>query len=128
MRETILDEISNYIGRFVAFPDDHSRVATTLWITHTHLMDAFYTTPRLHILSAEKRCGKTTLLTIIELLVNNPITIVNPSPASLFTLIELKHPTLLLDEIDRTFAKKDTTEITAIINSGFKRGAKVPRV
>jgi hypothetical protein len=127
-QKNILDEVYDYVGRFVAFPDDNARVAHTLWVAHTHLMDAFYTTPRLHILSAEKRCGKTTLLTITELLVNNPISIVNPSPASLFTLIEQEHPTLLLDEIDRTFNKKDTSELTSIINSGFRHGAKVRRV
>jgi hypothetical protein len=61
-------------------------------------------------------------------LVNKPISIVNPSPAALFTLIDMEHPTLLLDEINRTFARKDTSEITLLINSGFKRGVKVPRV
>jgi hypothetical protein len=91
-------------------------------------MDVFYTTPRLHVLSAEKRCGKTTLLNVTKLLVREPIAIVNPSPASLYTLIEQIHPTLLLDEIDRTFARKDTADITAIVNSGFERGTTVPRV
>jgi hypothetical protein len=127
-RETILDEIYKYVGKFVIFPNEHSKVAYTAWVAHTHLTDVFYTTPRLHILSAVKGCGKTTLLNVTELLVKDAVSLVNPSPASLFTLIEQKHPTLLLDEIDRLFAKKDTSDITAIINSGFQKGAKVARV
>jgi Protein of unknown function (DUF3631) len=46
----------------------------------------------------------------------------------LYTLIELEHPTLLIDEIDRLYERKDTSAVTAILNSGFERGAKVPRV
>jgi hypothetical protein len=124
----ILDDIYDYVGRFVVFPSDHARVAWTLWVAHTYFIDVWYNTPRLHIVSAEKRCGKTTLLNITKLLVNKPIAIVNPTPASLYTLIEQEHPTLLLDEIDRTFSKKDTSDITSIVNSGFERGANVPRV
>ncbi len=129
MRETnILDEIYNYVGRFVAFPDEKTRIAHTLWIAHTHLIEKFDTTPRLHIVSAEKRCGKTRLLDVTELLVRKPIKLLNPTPASLYTLIEQEHPTLLIDEVDRLFAKKDTSDITSITNSGFQRGIRVPRV
>lgn len=129
MREQfILDAIHDFGSRFIVFPNEHARVVWTLWVAHTHLMDIFYTTSRLHIVSASKRCGKTTLLNITKLLVHDPIAIVNPTPASLYTLIEHEHPTLLLDEIDRTFSKKDTSDITSIVNSGFERGATVPRV
>jgi hypothetical protein len=124
----ILDEIYEFVGRFIAFPDEKSRVAHTLWVGHTHLIDAFDNTPRLHLVSAEKRCGKTKLLNVTELLVHKPESLVNPSPASLYTFIELEKPTLLIDEVDRLFSKKDTSDITGIINSGFQRGAIVSRV
>jgi hypothetical protein len=89
MREAnILSDIYNYIGRFVVFPDEESRVATAAWIAHTHLMDIFDTTPRLHIASAVKGCGKTRLLQVIELLVPKAISLLSPSPASLYTLIQ----------------------------------------
>jgi Protein of unknown function (DUF3631) len=128
MSNTILNEIYDYVGRFVAFPDEKSRIAHTLWIAHTYLMDAFYTTPRLHVTSAERRCGKTTLLNITNLLVYKPVSLLSPSPASLYVLIQYEHPTLLVDEVDTLFARKDISDITAITNSGFQRGAKVPRV
>jgi hypothetical protein len=53
MSNAILNEIYDYVGRFVLFPDDASRVAHTLWIAHTYFMtsEAIYTTPRLLILS-----------------------------------------------------------------------------
>ena len=37
----ILKEVEHYLGRFVAYPSEHARVAHTLWIAHTHLMDCW---------------------------------------------------------------------------------------
>src|SRR5215470_13555036 len=104
----LLDRVYEFTGRFVAYPNEHSRVAHTVWTAHTYLLDAFYTTPRLAIVSPDKKCGKSRLLTITSLLVKKPQMLVNPSPAALFTLIDQEKPTLLLDEIDRTYEKKDT--------------------
>jgi hypothetical protein len=42
----LLDEVYTFLGRFVAYPSKHARVAHTLWIAHTHLMDAWDSTPR----------------------------------------------------------------------------------
>src|SRR3954466_13886867 len=53
----ILDELNDYLGKFVVYPNDHCRTVHTLWIVHTHLIDAFYSTPRLHITSATSGCG-----------------------------------------------------------------------
>jgi Protein of unknown function (DUF3631) len=127
---TILDDIYEFVGRFIAYPNDHARVVHTLWIAHTHLIEAFYTTPRLAILSAERRCGKTTLLTITKLLAQNPYSIVAPSPASLYSLIDASQvlPSLLLDEIDRTYERKETADMTTIVDAGFQADQTVPRV
>jgi hypothetical protein len=129
LERNILDEVYDFLGEFVIYPNDHCRTVHTLWIVHTHLMDAFYYSPRLHITSATSGCGKTTLLNLTNLLVHKPMPILNPSPASLYTLIDQEHPTLLIDEIDTLFAKKDTFDITSIVNSGFDRSSQgVPRV
>jgi hypothetical protein len=37
----ILDDVYSFLGRFVAYPSEHAHVAHTLWIAHTHLMDAW---------------------------------------------------------------------------------------
>jgi hypothetical protein len=126
----ILDDIYDYLGRFIIYPSDQARVAHVLFIAHTHLIDAFKYTPRLAILSAEKQSGKTRLLEITELLAQNPYSFVSPSPAALYTLIETEAvmPTILIDEVDRLYEKKDTSDITALLNTGFMAGQTVPRV
>ena len=45
------------------------RLAVALWILHAHVFDRFSTTPRLAFSSPVRGCGKTTVLTLIELLV-----------------------------------------------------------
>lgn len=126
-QNNILDAIYDYIGRFVIYPSDHARVAHTLWIAHTHLIDAFETTPRLAILSAEKQSGKTRLLEITRLLVKNAYASMNMTSAAVYTAADQKAPTILLDEVDRLFERSDTAEITALLNSGFQRGTKAYR-
>jgi Protein of unknown function (DUF3631) len=126
--QKLLQDVYDYTGRFVVFPDEASHVAHTLWVAHTHLIDAFATTPRLWITAATSKCGKTTLADITELLTPRSIGMINPSPSSLFRIIKQKHPTLLIDEIQDVFAKKETYDITMIINSGFQRGKMVTRV
>ena len=90
-QENILDEIYNLLGKFVWFSNDNYKVAVTAWVAHTHLIDAFeelvYPTPRLSIISPEKRSGKTRLLEIIKLLVQNPEPSISPSAASLYSVI-----------------------------------------
>src|SRR5687767_9129761 len=67
--ERVVQEVYDFLGRFVSYPNEHSRVAHALWIVHTHMMDIWDSTPRLAFLSAEPASGKTRALEITELLV-----------------------------------------------------------
>lgn len=123
----VLTEVEQLLARFVAFPSDESRIATVLWIAHTHALDAFDTTPRLAFLSPEPGSGKTRALEIVELLVWNPILTVNATPAYLIRrLADDDRPVLLFDEIDTLFgpkAKADNEDVRGLINSGYRAGA-----
>ena len=79
--------------------------------------------------SPEKRCGKTRLLDVLELLVAKPWRTIMPSEAVLFRKIDAAAPTLLLDETDAIFnAKNANTEpLRAVLNAGNRRGTIVPR-
>ena len=126
--ERLLDDLVTFLGRFNVYPSDHAKIACALWIAHTHLIDGFQTTPRLAVLSAEKQSGKTRLVEVAQLLVRKALASMNVSPAAMYTAVsQMNTPTLLLDEIDRTYEKRDTAELTALINSGFRRGQKVYR-
>jgi hypothetical protein len=128
--KNILDEIYDYVGRFIAYPSEAAKIAHVAWIAHTYLLDSFYATPRLTILSPEKRSGKTRLLEITKLLAQNAKAMVSPSPSSLYTYIELEEvtPSFLIDEVGRLLEKKEISDFIAIVEAGFQPGHTVPRV
>jgi Protein of unknown function (DUF3631)/Bifunctional DNA primase/polymerase, N-terminal len=121
----LLDAVSKFLARFVAYPSDHALVAHTLWIAHTWLMDCWDSTPRIAFLSPEPGSGKTRALEVSEPLVPNPIHSVNVTSAYLFRRISDLRPTLLYDEIDTVFGPKakENEDIRAVINSGHRNGA-----
>jgi hypothetical protein len=128
--QRMLQEVYALIGRFVAYPSDHTRVAHALWIVHAHLMDRWESTPRLAALSAEPASGKSRLLEVTELLVPNPVCAVNVSPAYLFRKVGGDGGvTILFDEIDTVFGPKakENEEIRGLLNAGHRRGAVAGR-
>jgi putative DNA primase/helicase len=125
--DAVLDEISMCLTAYVVM----SRLkadAIALWVVYTYLIDRAQTAPRLVIKSPEKRCGKTTLLSLLSLLVARALPASNVSPAALFRVIEKWHPTLLLDEADSFIALGGASptpgaeELRGLLNSGHTRG------
>jgi putative DNA primase/helicase len=112
-------ELTAMLRRYlVATPQQVTAIA--LWVMFAHAHDAFWISPRLAILSPEKRCGKTTLLSILANLVPKPLPSANITTAALFRTIEfLKSPTLLIDEADTFLAQSD--DLRGVINSGHNR-------
>lgn len=128
--ENILDQVYEFVGRFIFYPSEHAKILHVAWVAHTHLVNSFNATPRLAILSPEKRSGKTRLLEITKLLVQNPVPMVSPSPASLYSLIEAEQttPTFLIDEIGRLLERKEISDFLSIVEAGFQPGQTVRRV
>ena len=127
----VLDAVFAFLGRFVAYPSEAAHVAHVLWIAHTHLMDAWVSTPRIAFLSPEPGSGKTRALEISELLVPRPVEAVNVTPAYLFRKVAdaAGRPTILFDEIDTVFGPKakDNEEIRGLLNAGHRQGAVAGR-
>lgn len=120
-----LSEVESFVARFVHFPSDHARVATTLWVAHTYVLDAFDTSPRLAFLSPEPGSGKTRALEVIGSLVRRPMHAINSTPAALFRAVSDRdnRPTILFDEIDTIFGPKakDNEELRGFLNAGHRR-------
>ncbi len=57
--------------------------------------------------SPQKRCGKTTLLTVLSEVVNRPIVAANISSPAFFRVIEEMQPTLMIDEADTALHRND---------------------
>src|SRR5262245_25287785 len=127
----ILDQVHEFLGRFVVYPSKEAHDAHVLWIAHTHCMAAWESTPRIAFLSPEPASGKTRAIEVSELLVPNPVLSVNVSPAFLFRRIgdDGAKPTVLFDEVDALFGPKarEHEDVRALLNAGHRRGATVGR-
>lgn len=123
--------IHSFLLRFISYPSPEASVAHLLWIVHTHLMDAWFTTPRLAALSPEPGSGKSRLLEITALLVLRPILSVMSSPAYVLRKIadQENRPTILYDEIDAVFGPqaRGNEDLRAMVNAGYRRGATIGR-
>jgi hypothetical protein len=121
--EALLDKIYAFLRRFVHL--SHAQVVIiSLWIAHTHALDAADVTPYLAITSPEKRCGKTRLLEVLTILVARPWLTGRVTAAVLHRKIDQEHSTLLLDETDAAFGgQRDYAELLrGVLNSGHGRG------
>lgn len=127
----VLNDVYQFLGRFVAYPSGPARIAHSLWVAHTHLMDAWESTPRLAFLSPEPGSGKTRAMELTETLVPRPVEAINVTSAYLFRKISDPDglPTILHDEIDTIFGAKakEHEEIRGVINAGHRRGAAAGR-
>ncbi len=114
----LLSDLANTLSHYVLLSEGTAE-AIALWIVHTHAHGASQVSPLLCISSPEKRCGKTTLLSILQALVKKPLPASNITPAALFRATEKWRPTLLIDEADCFLA--DNHELRGILNSGHRR-------
>lgn len=114
----LLNKLRDTLNRHLVLPD-HAAPTLALWILHTYSYHLGDITAYLALLSPEKRCGKTTALTIISKFCHRALPASNVSPAAVFRVIEEYSPTLLVDEADTFVAGKE--ELGGILNAGFNR-------
>jgi hypothetical protein len=122
----LLNDVRAFVRRYVVLPSDEIGDLLALWVLHTHAFPAWFATPYLRIVSAAPECGKSLLIEILAVLSRNGWHTVNPSSAVLYRKVDAHSPTLLLDEVDN-FPIDDRRDALAVLNAGYKRGARVDR-
>jgi len=111
----LLDEISAAIRWHVVL-SDHAATALALWVVHTYVFDTRDAVAYVAIESPEKRCGKTTLLSVLAGLACRALVASNITVSALFRVIDDAGPTLLIDEAD-TFLGGNSV-MRGILNCG----------
>jgi len=120
----LLGDIATTIRNHIVM-SDYARDICALWAIHTYLIKRFKISPKLSIRSPVRRCGKTTLLEVLAELVFRAWSTGSITKAALFRVIEMYHPTLLIDESD-TFVGEDE-ELRGMLNHGHKYDGTVTR-
>jgi hypothetical protein len=126
MRVNCLALLLRVIETHLYMPSPHERLAVALWCLHSHLIGRFEHSPRLAITSPVRRCGKTTLMKILELVCARATRFVDPSVAGLRQTLTEDEATLLIDEGDNLGLLKDRS-MRSFLHDGFERGSYVLR-
>jgi len=116
----ILNDIESYIINHTILPKGASS-AIALWCLATYLINTFNIFPKLTIYSPEKRCGKSTVLDILEAFCCKSCMTSNISAAAIYRMIEESQPTLIIDEADTFVAGGSNKDMVGIINSGHAK-------
>jgi putative DNA primase/helicase len=116
----LLNAIRQIFRRYIILPKD-ADIALALWVLHTWTMDAGDISPFMVLVSPTKRCGKTSVLILLQYLTPRSELAGNITASALFRYIEAVRPTLLIDEAD-SFVK-DNEELRGILNSGHTKAA-----
>jgi len=121
----LLESIANTIKRFTVLSDEQI-YTVAIWIMLTWVHSHATVSPILNISSPEKRCGKSTLLSVLMKLCYQQLVASNISPAAVYRAIEKWQPTLMIDEADTFMARSE--DLRGILNAGhYKNTAFVIR-
>ncbi len=116
----VLDEVVALVKKHISMPK-HTPEACALWVMHTWCIDVVDCSPFLAVTSPMLKCGKTSLLGLLNWLTRRSQISSNISPAALYRFIDLYHPTLLIDEMDSFLSGNE--ELRGLLNSGHTRVA-----
>jgi hypothetical protein len=138
--KSILDKIYNYVGRFIIYPNEHAKVAHTLWIAGSYFPEfpdipVFDNYPILAFLSPDEDNGKSRALKVTQLLAYNAIDGGSYTAPALCREIDqqaaLPKPkmiTMILDELDEILtANRDNADYVRLLNNGYERGQFIVR-
>jgi hypothetical protein len=117
--DRVAEALKATIKRYIRMSDAEADVCA-LWVLLSWAIDKFSKAPRLAITSPTKGCGKTTLLTLLSKLCRKPLRSGSTTPSVLFRVIEILHPTFLLDESEKFL--EINSEFHALLNQGHARG------
>ncbi|TPE53223.1 DUF3631 domain-containing protein [Amaricoccus solimangrovi] len=106
--------------RFCVLPE-HSAPLMAAWVLHAWAHDAADISPVLAITSPEKRCGKTTAVSVVSALAPRAMHAVNISASVLFRVIEKYTPTVLIDEGDTFLGDDQKSDMRGMLNGGHNR-------
>ncbi len=125
-----LDALAEFFPRYVVLRDRRTALWIAAWTLATWCYRAFRVFPYLSIRSAEKRCGKSRLLSLLQRVCFNasPVT-AHPTEAQLYRSAARTGGVQLLDEVETLRGDKDRFDaLISVLNVGFERGGVVTRL
>jgi hypothetical protein len=126
-QRNIVSETEQYLNSYLIFPEDYYSLPIALWTIGTHLWPNFDSFPYMVITSETKRSGKSTLKEMVSFASANPRNFTAATPAVVFKIMDEEKPTVFIDEAEQSLTSENSP-FRPILNSGYRRGDKVPRI
>lgn len=124
---SLLDDVEQYLSRYVVFPSPDLRFTTALWLIGTYLWPELDVYPYLVITSSTKRSGKTRLAELLSFVASNPRWLTAGTAPTMFYMIRDENPTILVDEAE-TMTSEAAGTMRSALNAGYRRGQTIPRM
>src|SRR5262249_45510873 len=125
--EKALDaEIEGYLHKYLDLIP-RNRKLSACYVRFSYLFDKTLKLPYLRPLGPRGN-GDSRLFAVVGGICYLPVTVINPSAAALFRIVDRYHPSLSIDEANFKEGSDDTQALIQILNSGYQRLAKIPRV
>ncbi len=128
LSQGVVEETAAFLSTFIVLPE-YADTVIAAWVLAAWMIKSWDRFPHLAISSPEKRCGKSTLLDLLALIVPKPLPASNPSPAVIYRVIEGTQPTLILDEAQSLSRKgSESGEVVReLLNAGIGKKSQVLR-
>src|ERR1019366_512910 len=123
----LFGDLHEHLARYVCM-GEHEKTFLALWILHTHALEAAEQTPYVHVSSPAAACGKSTLITVLQGIVNKGVRVVGASTSFVFRVLDADAPTLLIDEAHRWLRSDSNNDLHALLHDGYHRGGRIGRV
>lgn len=127
--ETVLDDVREWLGRYLSPASSDDLDVLALWAAHTHVARESYTSPRILVTSPMPGSGKTTVLEHLERLVPYAVTMASVSSSALIPrIIAARETVLLIDEAEKALSpnRPGIEDVLGVLNSGYKVGGARP--
>jgi len=113
-------EVRSFIYDHLFLPDRELYEVLTAWVLSTWLRELWTVVPYIFFYGPVAS-GKTRGLETIHQLCYRGILASNITPAALFRVCDLWHPTVLLDETE-IYNQQTKVEVVGLLNSGYRKG------
>ena len=124
----LFKRVRRFIERRVIFTHTCIPSVLALWAMGTYCHIFFNYFGYVWLTSLVPSCAKTLVAQIVSLVAFNPTgVLIDPTPATVFRDIDANSSTCAFDEME-TLNDEQKGQVRAILNAGFQRGAKVPRM
>lgn len=124
--EQMYKVIRNEFEYYVDYSNDTYYDLLACFVIYTYFYPLFYNAPVIQFWG-EMRTGKTKSLSLLDVMVLNPINSANISSASVFRLIEARRATILFDESEDLMTSDRSREIRNMLLAGTGKSGETYR-